>query len=163
MMMSNTKTFERILAYIAENKLKAALEAEVKYMAIEAKKKEMHLEVPGKDFNPEPPDKFRDEMQGQRLNAIYDDEPLGFEKNLLENNTKMLAQDPLEEIDLGKWGIKRPTYVSANIIPELKIKVIQLLKEYKDCFTWDYDEMPGLSRDLVELKLPINPRKKPIK
>lgn len=75
----------------------------------------------------------------------------------------MLAQDPLEEIDLGTWGIKRPIYVSANISPELKVEVIQLLEEYKHCFTWDYDEMPSLSRDLVELKLSIKPGKKPIK
>ena len=38
-----------------------------------------------------------------------------------------------------------------------------LLKEYKDCSAWDYDEMPGLSRELVELKLPIKDGKKPIK
>lgn len=83
-MMSKSKTLERISAYIAKNKLKAALEAEVKY-------------------------------------------------------------------------------ISADIIPELKIKVIQLLKEYKYCFVWYYNEIPGLNRDLVELKLPIKPRKKPIK
>lgn len=123
----------------------------------------MHLEGPGKDFDPEPPDKVRNKVQGQKLDTIYDDEPLGFEKDPLENNIKMLAQDPLEEIDLGNGRIRRTTYISANIIPELKIKVIQLLKEYKDCFTWDYDEMPGLNKDLVELKLPIKPGKKPIK
>jgi len=30
-----------------------------------------------------------------------------------------------------------------------------LLKEYKDCFTWDYTEMPGLDRLIVEHRLPI--------
>jgi hypothetical protein len=30
-----------------------------------------------------------------------------------------------------------------------------LLKEYKDCFTWDYTEMPGLDRSIVEHRLPI--------
>lgn len=75
----------------------------------------------------------------------------------------MLVQDPLEEIDLGTGGIKKPTYVSANISPTLKIKVIQLLKEYKDYFAWDYDEMHGLSRDMVKLKLQIKLGKKPIK
>lgn len=131
-------------------------------MAIEADK-EFHQRGPGKDFDPEPPDKVQDEDQGQRLDAIYDEEPLGFEKDLLATNIKMLAQDPLEEIDLGKGLTKMPTYISANINPQLKVKVIQLLKEFKDCFAWDYNEMPILSRDLVELKLPIKPRKKPIK
>lgn len=41
--------------------------------------------------------------------------------------------------------------------------MILLLKEYKDYFAWNYDEMPRLSRALVELKLPIKPGKKPIK
>ena len=40
---------------------------------------------------------------------------------------------------------------------------MELLKEYKDCFAWDYNEMPGLNREVVELKLPIPPDKKPVK
>ncbi|XP_050890001.1 uncharacterized protein LOC127095338 [Lathyrus oleraceus] len=161
--MSDLQTLKRISAHVAKTKLKAALEVEVKYMVAEAKKTEMHLDGPGKDFDPEPPDNVPDEVQGQRLDAIYDDEPLGFEKDPLASNTKMLARDPLEEIDLGEGGIKRPTYLSANISPELKIEVIQLLKDYKDFFAWDYNEMPGLSRDLVKLKLPIKPGRNPIK
>jgi hypothetical protein len=30
-----------------------------------------------------------------------------------------------------------------------------LLKDYVDCFTWNYCEMTGLSRELVEHRLPI--------
>jgi len=30
-----------------------------------------------------------------------------------------------------------------------------LLKEYKDCFAWDYTKMPGLDRSIVEHRLPI--------
>ena len=92
-----------------------------------------------------------------------DNEPLGFEKDPLSDNIKMLAQDPLEEVDLGEGGVKRPTYVSANLDPQLKVEMVQLLKEFKDCFAWDYDEMPGLRRELVEHKLPIIPGKKPVK
>lgn len=91
MTMSESKTLEKISAYIVENKLKETLEAEVKYMVVKAKRNEAHLEGPGKDFNPEPLDKVQDEVHGQRLDAIYDDEPLGFEKDLLANNIKMLA------------------------------------------------------------------------
>jgi hypothetical protein len=64
---------------------------------------------------------------------------------------------------LGKGVIKRPTYISANIHPQLKVEVVQLPREFKDYFAWDYDEMSGLSRELVELKLPIKPGKKPVK
>jgi hypothetical protein len=37
------------------------------------------------------------------------------------------------------------------------------LKEYFDCFAWNYNEMSGLSRDFVEHKLPIKPGFKPYK
>jgi hypothetical protein len=40
---------------------------------------------------------------------------------------------------------------------------IKLLKEYKDCFAWDYSEMPGLDRSIVENRLPIKPGYKPYK
>ena len=66
-------------------------------------------------------------------------------------------------MDLGDGTQRRPTYVSEKLNPEVRAEVIQLLKEYKDCFAWDYDEMLGLSRELVELKLPIKDGKKPIK
>jgi hypothetical protein len=47
--------------------------------------------------------------------------------------------------------------------PQFKVKIVQLLKEFKDCFAWDYDEMPGLDRSLVKLQLPIMEGKKPVK
>jgi hypothetical protein len=33
--------------------------------------------------------------------------------------------------------------------------MIALLKEYSDCFAWDYKEMPGLDRSIVEHRLPL--------
>lgn len=58
---------------------------------------------------------------------------------------------------------KRPTHISANIDPSLRIEVINLLQEYKNCFVWDYNEIPGLRRELVELKLSLQHSKNPIK
>lgn len=122
MTTSESKIFEKISAYIAENRLKEALEAEVKYMAVKANEIEVHLEGPGVDFEPETPDRIQIEAPSQRLDAIYDDEPLGFKRDPLEPNIKMLVQDPLEEIDLGEGTVKRPTYISANLGPNLKSK-----------------------------------------
>jgi len=47
-------------------------------------------------------------------------------------------------VDLGDGSIKRPTYVSAKITTEFRNQIVELLKDYKDCFAWDYNEMPGL-------------------
>jgi hypothetical protein len=33
--------------------------------------------------------------------------------------------------------------------------MIALLKEYTDCFAWDYTDMPGLDRNIVEHRLPL--------
>nr|AAL77160.1 Putative polyprotein [Oryza sativa Japonica Group]AAP53498.1 retrotransposon protein, putative, unclassified [Oryza sativa Japonica Group] len=45
--------------------------------------------------------------------------------------------------------------------PEFRTKLIDLLKEYRDCFAWEYYEMPGLSRSIVEHRLPIKPWVRP--
>lgn len=70
---------------------------------------------------------------------------MGFEKNPLEINKKIQAQDPSEKINLGEGVAKRPTYISVKIEPGMKKNVVELLKEYKDYFAWDYKEILGLS------------------
>ena len=60
-------------------------------------------------------------------------------------------------------ALRRPTYVSAKLDLEYKQELIDLLKEFKDCFTWEYYEMPGLDRSIVEHRLPIKPRYRPFK
>ena len=146
--MTEAAAWARITAYMAENRLNTAFEAESQQnMAVEAK-----IE-----------DHENKETKDRRLDCIYDDEPLGFEKNPISEVPKMQAQDPLEEVDMGDGSIKRPTYISANITSSLKEKLVPLLREFKDCFAWDYHEMPGLSREMVEMKLPIKEGKRPVK
>ena len=71
--------------------------------------------------------------------------------------------DPLEKVDLGDGTIPRPTFVNKNLSVEFKADLIKLLKEYIDSFAWEYFEMPELSRDLVEHRLPIKAGFKPYK
>ena len=116
--MSESKFFGKISAYLAENKLRAALEAGEKYMVVEAKGKVVHSKGPGVHFKPKPPDEEAPfEGSDRKLDGIYDEEPLGFENDLVAPNAKMGEEDPLEEIDLGDGSIKRPTYVSAKLSP----------------------------------------------
>ena len=65
------------------------------------------------------------------------------------------VQDPLQEINLGDKNKHKPTFISQLLEPKFQTELIELLREYRDCFIWDYDEMPGLSRELVEHRLPI--------
>ena len=52
--------------------------------------------------------------------------------------------DELEEIDIGPRDRPRATYVSAKLNPEYKRELIDLLKDFKDDFAWEYYEMSGL-------------------
>ncbi|MCI14504.1 hypothetical protein A2U01_0035635, partial [Trifolium medium] len=157
--MIEPSSWTKISAYIAGNKINTAVEAanQNNDMAIEANvADEMVFETNTTENGEVLP-------RMQRLDCIYDDEPLGFEKDPSSSNQKMQSQDPLQEIDIGDGSVKRPTFISANINPDLKLKLVKLLKDYKDYFAWDYNEMPGLSRDLVEHRLPLLPDKKPVK
>ena len=44
------------------------------------------------------------------------------------------SADELEEVDIDPGDRLRPTYVSAKLDPEYKQKLIDLLKEFNDCF-----------------------------
>lgn len=74
-----------------------------------------------------------------------------------------MSADKLEEVDLGDGDKSRPTYVSKNLCKEYKDELIKLLKGYQDCFAWDFLEMPGLNRSIVEHRLPIKPGHWPFK
>jgi hypothetical protein len=66
-----------------------------------------------------------------------------------------MSADKLEEVDIGNGDKPRPTFIIANLESSFREELIKLLKEYKDCFAWDYSEMPGLDRSIVEYRLPI--------
>ena len=73
------------------------------------------------------------------------------------------SANPLEKVDIGDGYIPRPTFVNANLSDDCKADLIKLLKEYVDCFAWEYSEMPDLSRNLVEHQLPIKAGFRPYK
>jgi hypothetical protein len=65
------------------------------------------------------------------------------------------SANPLKEIDIGDGITLMPTFVNKNMSLEHKDDIIKLLRNYIDCFIWNYREMPGLSRELVKHQLPI--------
>ena len=73
------------------------------------------------------------------------------------------VHDPLEEVNLGTMEEPRITYINSLLPTDLKESIISLLQEFKDCFVWNYDEMSGLDRSLVEHRLPIMPEFHPFK
>ena len=58
----------------------------------------------------------------------------------MDNHGFVLAGG-LREIDIGPGDRPRPTYVSAKLDPKYKREFIDLLKEFKDCFAWEYYDL----------------------
>jgi ABC-type phosphate/phosphonate transport system substrate-binding protein len=54
------------------------------------------------------------------------------------------SADELKAINIRPSNRPRPTYISANLDPEFEQELVALLKEFRDCFAWEYNEMPGL-------------------
>jgi hypothetical protein len=77
---------------------------------------------------------------------LIDDGKLGY---------KFTSTDELKEVDISPGDKPRPTFISKKLSPCLRELMIALLKEYADCFAWDYTEMPGLDRSIVEHRLPL--------
>ena len=66
------------------------------------------------------------------------------------------SADAFEEVDIIDGDRPRPTFISAKLDSEYKQELVKLLKEYKDCFAWEYYDMPGLDRSIVEHRLLLN-------
>jgi len=54
------------------------------------------------------------------------------------------SANELEQVDIGDGDKPRLTYISSNLDPKYKRELVALLKESKECFAWEYYEMPRL-------------------
>ena len=81
----------------------------------------------------------------------------------VEKDTQVIAEEKLEEVDLSSDPLKsRPISISSKLSGEENSELILLLKEFRDDFAWDYNEMPGLDLGLVVHTLNIDPEAKPV-
>ncbi|XP_073264245.1 uncharacterized protein [Populus alba] len=73
------------------------------------------------------------------------------------------AKEELELINVGTKLDKRELKIGKLIAADIRTKLIILLQEYVDVFTWSYADMPSLDSDIVVHKLPLIEGCKPIK
>ena len=77
------------------------------------------------------------------------------------------AQDPLVEVNLGIEEEQRVIKVSSFLAKEDKAQLVNLIKQYMNCFIWDNYEVPSLFGKLVKHQLLIKegfgPHKQPSK
>ncbi|KAE8662571.1 No pollen germination related 2 [Hibiscus syriacus] len=83
---------------------------------------------------------------------------------LVEKEDKQILphKEEVETVNLGTDEKIKEVKIGTTLTVQIKQELINLLQEFKDIFAWSYQDMPGLSTDIVIHKLPINPEYKPI-
>ena len=66
-------------------------------------------------------------------------------------------------MNLGSKEDPEEVKIGALLHPDVKSRLIDMLKEYVDIFSWSYQDMSGLNTYIVEHRLPLKPECPPIK
>ena len=53
-------------------------------------------------------------------------------------------------MDLGTDGGKKEVKIGTGMTTPIREELTALLKDYQDIFAWSYQDMPGLSSDIVQ-------------
>ncbi|XP_077244859.1 uncharacterized protein LOC143884896 isoform X2 [Tasmannia lanceolata] len=118
-----------------------------------------YVSVFASDFNNNDNTPSSDEEGG------IDETPLELQ-HMLKQEEERRAQplkDEIEIINIGTEDLIQEIRIGNTLSSEERDELINLLKEYKEVFAWSYKDMPGLSEDIVQHKLPLLPGIKPKK
>ena len=63
-------------------------------------------------------------------------------------------EEPVESVNLGTEEDRKEVKIGANLEPNVKQRMIQMLRDYVEIFAWSYEDMPGLDTDIVVHYLP---------
>ena len=85
--------------------------------------------------------------------------------HLLEQDEKTihLFEEKIELVNLGSEDDVKEVKIGSRLCPDVKKGLIDLLREYSDVFSWNYQDMPGLDSEVVEHRLSLKPECPPIK
>ncbi|CAL9018448.1 unnamed protein product [Prunus brigantina] len=88
-------------------------------------------------------------------------EPMTAPKHMQDGSTAVAEQ--LETINLSDDpSVPKPISVSVHLTGEEREALVSLLKEFRDVFSWSYEEMPGLNPNLVSHTLNIELGTEPV-
>ena len=85
-----------------------------------------------------------------------------------ENHTWMIEEkeenkmEALKIVALTKGETTKTTKIGTTLSPEMRMKLVQFLKENLDVFAWSHEDMPGISPKVIQHKLNVNPERKPV-
>ena len=85
-----------------------------------------------------------------------------------ENHTWMIEENldekvaALETMELVDGEPMKTTKVRTTMSSNTKKKLVQFLKENLDIFAWNHEDMLGISPEIIQHKLDVDPEKKPV-
>ncbi|XP_077226343.1 uncharacterized protein LOC143859575 [Tasmannia lanceolata] len=113
------------------------------------------------------PDQITNNNNNQDSPSNEEADETPFEIKYMIQQEEIRRAKPLEEeietVNIGDETLIREIRIGKTLSPEEREELITLLKEFKEVFAWSYDDMPGLSEDIVQHRLPLIPGIKPKK
>ena len=85
-----------------------------------------------------------------------------------ENHTWMIEEkeeeklEALETVELLDGEPMKTIKVRMTMSANTKKKLVQFLKENMDIFVWSHEDMLGISPKIIQHKLDVDPKKKPV-
>ena len=85
-----------------------------------------------------------------------------------ENHTWIIEEktleivEKLETIELVEGDPTKTTQVRTNLNLQTKKEIISFLKDNLDVFSWSHEDMPGIPADIIQHRLNVDPKKKPV-
>ena len=85
-----------------------------------------------------------------------------------ENHTWIIKEkeeekaEALEIVELVDGEPMKTTKVGITMNADMKRKLIQILKENLDVFTWSHENMPDIFPKVIQHRLNVDPKKKPV-
>ena len=68
----------------------------------------------------------------------------------------------LKTVELVEGETARVTRIGPTLSPEMRTRLIQFLKENLDVFAWSHEDKPSISTKVIQHKLNMDPKKKPV-
>ena len=57
---------------------------------------------------------------------------------------------------------EKTTQIGTNLNPETKQEIVSFLKDNLDVFAWSHEDMPGIPASIIQHRLKVDPKKKPV-
>ena len=83
-----------------------------------------------------------------------------------ESDTWMIEEkeedkvEALETVELIEGETAKATRIGTALSPEMRARLIQLLKENLDVFAWSHENMPDISSEVIQYRLNMKSKKK---